>query len=213
MRVIRWLLLLPFVVLMTMLGSLVGGLIATPFEQNAVDGSRAFFGTFAFIWAAALKAPTSRRKVTTVAASFVFFLALIGAVLSFFNVTEEYAARPGAQKIIIPIAQFLGSLYGWTIVGAIVTENATLEFLWREINGLGTTTCLIGLLILIVGVVLGSLGVGWITVGAGASVLSLGALTIAFPFFHLRLRMKKAEALMDQYIRDLADRKTDEVSE
>ena len=203
MRVVRWILVLPWAVLLGMLGSLIGGIVATPFGQSAMDTSSALFGTFAFVFAAGVMAPSQRRKVAFVAFSIVCFLALLSLVLSMFTTIEEFAARPATEKVLIPIAQLLGCLYGWNIVSALVTEGSTLEYLWREITGLGATVCFLGLLIIVIGIVFGLFGFGWIGITSGVGVFGLGVLTCLFPIFHLKLRVRK----MEQHMQEILDRK------
>lgn len=206
MRLVRWILILPGAVLVGMIGSLVGGIVATPFGQSAMDTSSAFFGTFAFVCASGVIAPSRRSKVTLVVASLFGLLALLRFSLSVFSTVEEYAGLPTTEKVLIPIAQVLGSLYASFILPPFVTQGSTLERLWREIIALGTVVGTFGALIALIGLILGLLGREWFGLSAGIGVLFLGVLTWLFPFVHVTLRVKRAKTMMKQHIEEIVDR-------
>jgi len=195
-----------------MIGSLGGGILATLLGQSAVNTSSAFFGSFAFVCAAGVIAPSHRSKVTLVAASLVSFLALLGFALSVFTTVEEFAALTTREKALIPVAQLLGSLYALFILPPLVTQGTTLERLWRELISLGTVVGMFGALVALIGLVLGLLGRGWVGLSVGIGVLFLGVLTWLFPFAHLSLRVNRAQALMKQHIQELACEKNFQVA-
>ena len=72
MRLVRWILLFPSAVLIGMIGSLGGGIVAIPFGQSAMDTSSAFFGPLAFVSAAGVIAPSHRSKITLGAGCKIF---------------------------------------------------------------------------------------------------------------------------------------------
>lgn len=209
MRLVRWILILPGAVLAGMIGSLGGGILAIPFGQFAMDTSSAFFGTLAFVCAAGVIAPARRSKTALIAASFVSLLALFRFTLSIFTTVQPFAGLSTGEKILIPIAQLLGSLYAVFIVPPLVAKGSTLEDLWREIVALGTTVVMFGALVIVLGLVFGLLGRGWIGFRIGFGVLGLGALTWCFPFVHVRLRLGRAKALMERHLEAQAKRNRD----
>lgn len=211
MRLIRWVLLLPGAILVGMIGSLVGGIVAMPFGQSAMNTSSAFLGTFAFVCAVGIIAPSHRRKVMLVAVSLICLLALSSFVLSVFTTVEEFSGIPTKEKALIPIAQLLGSLYALFILPPLVTQGSTLERLWREVIALGTVVGMFGALVAFIGLILGLLGRGWIGFSIGIGVLLLGVLTWLFPFVHLTLRVNRAEALMKNHIQELVDQHKEEL--
>ena len=197
MRFVRWVLLLPGAILGGMVGSLVGGIAASLFGQAASDTGSAFFGTFAFVCAAGMIAPSQRTRVIMGAASLVAVLAFLSFALSTFTAVEEFATLSAREKILTPVGQFLGGLYALFILPPLVTPGSTLERLWREIVTLGTLVAMFGAVVAAIGVAVALLGRGSIGLGVGLGVLLLGAVTWLFPFAHLRLRVNRAVALID----------------
>jgi hypothetical protein len=190
MRVLRWLLILPGAILFGMVGSLAGGIVATFFGQTAMDSSSAFFGPFAFICGARVIAPSHKRKVMLCAAGLVALLAISNFVLAEFTTAESFAHLTTTQRVLTPLAQFLASLYAIFILPPLLTSS-TLERLWLEIVALGTIVAEIGALLIAIGLVVGLLGRGWLGLMAGLGVLFLGAITWLFPYFHLKLRVRR----------------------
>ena len=197
MRFLRWVLLLPGAILGGMVGSLVGGIAASLFGQAASDTGSAFLGTFAFVCAAGLIAPSHRTRVTMGAASLVAVLAFLSFALSTFTAVEPFATLSAREKLLTPVGQFLGALYALFILPPLVTPGSTLERLWREIVTLGTLVAMFGAVVAAIGVAVALLGRDSIGLGVGLGVLLLGAVTWLFPFAHLRLRVNRAVALTD----------------
>jgi hypothetical protein len=191
MRLLRWLLLLPGAVLCGMGGSLIGGIVAMLFGQAAMDTASAFFGTLAFVCAAGGIAPSHRSKVIFVAASLVTIFAIGKFALSEFTTIEPFASISAREKVLTPVAQFLGSLYALFILPPLVTVGSTLERLWHEIVTLGTVVVMFGALVALIWLVVGLVGSGWIGLGVGLGVMLLGAITWLFPYIHLTLRVKQ----------------------
>jgi len=206
MRLLRWVLLLPGAILLDMVGSFTGGIAAILFGQAAVDTGGAFVGSFAFVFAAGLIAPSHRQKVGLAAASLVTLLALGSFALSVFTTVEAFSQLSPRERILTPVAQFLGALYALFIFPPLVTPETTLERLWREIVTLGYLVATFGAALAAVGVVIGLFGRGWLGLRAGLGVMILGAITWLFPFVHVTLRVKKARAVMEEHIRELATR-------
>jgi hypothetical protein len=200
MQVVRWVLLLPFAVLLGMLGSLGGGIVASVFGQAAVDTSGAFFGTLAFVCAAGAIAPSHRGKVTLGAASLVAILACLSFALAVFTRLEPLADLSTREKVLTPVAQLLGGLYGLAVLPSLLTEGSTLDRLWRELVTLGTLVGVFGALVAVIGFVTGLLTGVWIGLAIGGGVLLLGVLTLLFPFVHLSLRVSRAEVLIERQI-------------
>ena len=108
--------------------------------------------------------------------------------------------------MVTAVAQFLGGLYALSISLPIVPPGTTLERLWREIVALGTTVAILGFVLLVVGTGVGLVGRGWLGLEVGLAVSILGAITWAFPFVHTILRVNKAQAVMEEHLRDVARR-------
>ena len=193
---LRWILVLPGAILLGMAGSLAGGIVASVFGQAAMDTSSAFFGSFAGVCGAVVIAPSNRGKVQLVAACVVALLALGSFALGVFTTAEEFASLSAREKILTPVAQFLGALYAFFIVPSLLTPGAPLEGLWRDVLGLGICVGMFGAIIALVGLVIGLFGHGWIGLWIGLGVLLLSALTWLFPFVHLGLRVRRAKALI-----------------
>jgi hypothetical protein len=172
-----------------MLGSLIGGIAAALFGQAASDTAVAFAGSFAFVFAASVIAPSHRQKVRLAAASVVTLLAL-GIVLSF-PMVEEFSRLSSTQKVLTPVAQFLGALYALFISSPVVTPWASLDLLSSEIVKLGGVVAMFGGALTVAGVVIGLLGHGWLSVEVGVGVLFLGAITLVFPFVEVAVRAKR----------------------
>ena len=80
----------PGAVLSLMAGSVVGGLIFSIFGQAAVDTAGPFVGTFAFVGAAAVIAPSSRSKVALAGVGLVALVAVVSFVLAEFTTAEPF---------------------------------------------------------------------------------------------------------------------------
>lgn len=193
MRLLRWLLLLPVAILVGMVGSVTGGVVAMLFGQTAADTGSAFLGPFAFVFAAGLVAPSHRQKVAFAAAALVTLLALGTFVLSTFTNVDEFARLSHTARILTPVAQFLGALYALVIFSSVVKTGATLESLWREVLTLGVLVAMFGATLAIMGLVVWVIGRGWLVLGVGVGVLCLAAVTWLFPFVHPLLRLRSAK--------------------
>jgi MFS family permease len=205
----RWILLLPVALLAGIAGSLVGGIVASPFGQAAADTGSALVGPFAFVFAAGLVAPSRRQEVSIVAAALVAILALGTFLLSTLTSVEEFAALPQRARILSPIAQFLGALYAPFIFAPFVT-GATLGTLWREVFSLGTLTAMFGVSLAVAGLVVGLVGYGWFVLAVGGGVVGLAVVTWLFPIIHPLLRLRKAEADLDSWMRAATEKATAE---
>lgn len=206
MRLLRWILVVPGALLFGMVGSFVGGLIASTLGQAAADTASAFLGAFAFVSAAGVIAPSSRGRVFLTAACLAGLLALATFVLGLFTKAEEFVGLSGREQLLTPLAQFLGALYALTIIPPMVTPGTLLEDWWRGIRYLGLLVSTFGLLMGLVGFVAGLLGHGWIGLTVGLGVLLFGVVTHMFPFAHLILRVRRAEAEIKRILRTNAER-------
>ena len=191
MRLARWILIFPVAFLANMAGSFAGGLIAIMFGQAAIVTTSAFVGPFAFVFAAGLIAPSHRRKVGIAATSLITLMALGTFVLSTFTNLEEFSQLSQRERILTPVAHFLGALYALFIFPPVVTSGTTLEHLWHEIVSLGVLVAMFGATLGVTGLVVGLMGLGWLVLGVGLGVLGLGAMTWLFPYMHATFRMKK----------------------
>lgn len=204
MRVLRWLLLFPGAILAGIVGSLAGGIVASAFGQGAADTSSAFVGTFVFVFAACLISPSHRQRIGTVGASLVALLAVGTVMLSTFTAIEEFARLSPRERVVTPVAQILGALYALFIGLPVLTPGTTLERLWREVVALGSLVAMLGLLLAVVGAGAGVAGLGWLGFRVGLSVVLLGGITWVFPFVQATSRARKARAVMEQQLREIA---------
>lgn len=204
MRVLRWLLLFPGAILAGIVGSLAGGIVASAFGQGAADTGSAFVGTFAFVFAACLISPSHRHRIGTVSASLVALLAVGTVMLSTFTTIEEFARLSPRERVVTPVAQILGALYALFIGLPVLAPETTLERLWREVVALGSLVAMLGLLLAVVGAGAGVAGLGWLGFRVGLSVVLLGAITWVFPFVQVTFRARKARAVMEQHLREMA---------
>lgn len=193
MCAVRWLLFLPAAVIAGVVGSVAGGVVASPLGQTAADTGSAFVGPFAFIFTAGFVAPAARQKIGLGAAVLVGLLAIGTFVLSTFTSIEEFAALPQHAKILTPVAQVLAALFSVFVLPPFVVAGSTLEHLWRELLGLGVAVALFGAALVTVGVITGLTDHGWFVLKIGGGVLLLGALTWKFPFAHATLRVSKLQ--------------------
>lgn len=204
MRVLRWLLIAPGAILTGIAGSLAGGIAASVFGQSAADTGSAFVGTFAFVFAVCLISPSHRQRAGVVSVSLVALLALGTFILSTFTTVEEFARLSPRERLVTPVAQFLGATYALFIGPPMLTPGTTLEGLWREVLALGSAVALLGGLFTVLGAGVGLTGLGWLGLKVGLSVVLLGAITWVFPFVHVTLRLRKARAVMEEHLRELA---------
>ena len=191
MRLVRWVLIFPVAFLANMVGSFAGALIGIMFGQAATDTTGAFVGSFAFVFAAGLIAPSYRRKVGIAATLLVTLPALGTFLLSTFTSIEEFSQLSQRERVLTPVAHFLGAFYALFIFPPVVTSGTTLEQLWLEIISLGVLVAIFGAALGVTGLVVGLIGHGWLVLGVGLGVLSLGAITWLFPYMCVTLRMKK----------------------
>ena len=193
MRLVRWILIFPGAFLANMAGNFAGALSAIAFGQAAVDTTSAFVGPFAFVFAAGLIAPSHRRKVCIAAMLLITILALGTFMLSTFTNIEEFSQLSQRERILTPVAHFLGALYALFIFPPVVTSGTTLEHLWLKIVSLGVLVAMFGAVLGVTGLVVGLMGRGWLVLGVGLGVLGLGAITWLFPYMHVTIRMKKIQ--------------------
>jgi hypothetical protein len=193
MKVFRWLMLVPGSIFAMMLGSLAGGIAFTIFRsQSLMDAGSAFFGSFALAFVAGFIAPSKRSKTTLVFACVITFLAVLAFILSVCSNIEGFADRPTLDKVLIPVAQIMGALYALFLLPPVVIPGTTLQELWKEINALGITVVLFGILIILAGLLVGLLARTWVGLTTGLGVFTIGFLTWLFPFIHLFLRLRPA---------------------
>lgn len=199
MKVLRWLMVVPGAVLALMLGSLAGGVALSIFNnQNLTDAGSAFLGSFALVFATGLIAPSKRINTTFVFAGIIACLAALSFVVSVVFNLEPLSSRTTLAKVIIPVAQILGALYGSFLLQPMVVPNAKLEDLWREIRALGCIVFFFGILVSLVGLTVGLLGYSWVGLITGMGVITLGISTWIFPFIHLFVRVARFEAKFER---------------
>lgn len=199
MTILRWVLVVPGSLLAMMAGSLAGGMaFGIAGNQSLTDAGSAFFGTFLLVFSAGMIAPSSRVKTATVFLCINLVLALSAFVLSVVTSLEGFGDRSALDKVLIPVAQILGSLYALFLLAPVVVPGATLQDWHREIIALGTTVILAGVLISLAGLVVGLFGLTWAGLSTGAGVFVLGIATWLFPFFHLHSRARR---VMQEYVR------------
>lgn len=204
MRVLRWLLLAPGAILAGIVGSLAGGIAASVFGQAAADTGSAFVGTFAFVFAACLISPSRRQRIGLVSASLVALLALGTVILSTITTVEEFSRLSPRERVVTPVAQILGAIYALFIGLPVLTPGTTLEGLWREVVSLGSVVAMLGVLLAIVGAGAGVAGLGWLGLKVGLSVVLLGGITWVFPFMQMSFRARRARAVMEEHLREMA---------
>jgi hypothetical protein len=205
MRLLRWILLIPGAVLFGIVGSLAGGLAASPFGQAAADTASAFAGPFGFVFGACLISPSRRQTVGLLGVTLVGILALGTFVLSTFTAIEEFARLPLRERIASPVAQFLGGLYALFIALPILA-GATLEALWRELVSLGTLVVMLGVTLMVAGAGVGLLGRGWLGFAVGLAVFVIGAITWLWPFVQVTIRTNRVQVAMQEQLRESIDR-------
>lgn len=198
MRIVRWLLVFPGAIAGLVIGSFVGGMVASVFGQAAADTGSAFAGPFAFVFAACMISPAHRQRVALATAAVVVLLALGTVILSSFTTLEAFSSLSTRERVVTPVAQTIGALYGSFISLPVLTPRATLERLWREITALGSVVGMLGVLIALIGVGAGLAGLGWLGFKVGLSVVLLGAVTWAVPFMLAIARSRKARAVMQE---------------
>jgi len=192
--ILRWIVVVPLVLLAGMSGSLLGGIALSVFgNQVAIDAGSAFWGCFALVFAAGLIAPTKRDKTTLVFAGLIALLAIISLVLSVATSLEGVADRSPLQKILIPVCQILGGLYAAFL---LPPPGTSLDLRWQLINVLGMVVICFGIVISLGGFVVRVFAGSWAGVATGLGVIALGAATWLFPFAHVLLRMMILEAAL-----------------
>jgi hypothetical protein len=196
MQTLRWILVLPGAVIALMIGSFVGGLAAVILGQAAADTGSAFAGCFASVFAACAISPAQRTRVAIVSVAVITLLAVVTFTLSTFTTLEAFSTLPRSARLITPVAQVVGALYGSFICLPVLSPTATTERLWREIVGLGSVVGMLGMLIAAIGLAVGFAGFGWLGFKVGLSVLILGGVTWLLPFLLASGNAKKAEAVM-----------------
>lgn len=204
MTVLRWVLIVPVAIISLMIGSLAGGTIFSLWGllgQGVADTGSAFAGSFAFVFACGLIAPSHKRTIGLVAASFICILAFGTVILSNFTNIEEFVRLSARERVVSPVAQVLGTLYAIFIGLPFLSAETVLDDLWRETRALGLLVFSFGVLLTIVGFGFALTRYGWLGVETGIGVVLVSVVTWISPFIHLSIRMN----YMRRNIRDTID--------
>ncbi len=120
MNAIRWILMIPVLIIAMMIGSLTGGVVCGIFgNQLATDTASAFFGMFTLIITAGFIAPTKRRGTTLVFLILISLLGLFQIIVSVATGFQVLSDLTPVRQILIPAGQILGALLAKLVVSQI----------------------------------------------------------------------------------------------
>lgn len=191
MKTLRWILFLPGAVVASLVGAFLGYHAGLSFgSDTAAQTSAAFLGSLAFILAAGTIAPARRVGVAIVIATMVSLIAVMAFALSEFTSLEPYAKMPETLKVLIPVAQLLGGIYGIFWLQQLFATK--LDFLLRKMRQLVVSVASLGLLLTIVGLAIGILNQHWLGFWVGLGVIALACLTWLLQKLNFRLSTRRS---------------------
>lgn len=173
--IVRWIVFLPASVVASLISAFCGYYAGRSFGDTAAQTSAAFFGALASVVIAGLIAPSRRAGVTIIIASTISLFALTAFALSEFTSLDSYVQMSGSLKVLIPVAQILGGIYGIFSLQQLLASK--LDVLLRAMRQLVCSVVLMGLFLTVVGIIVGIVTRQWLGLFVGLGVLGLACVT------------------------------------